>query len=79
MSRHFPPSPFGTTMMGADQLDQLPYITFPVRSLLISSLTHLQSYIATGYGFCGTGSETLVSIVILVSGVVPMVVSSWAN
>ena len=30
-------------------------------------------------GFCETGSESLVSIVILVSGVVPMVVSSWVN
>ena len=35
MIRHFPPSHFGTTMMGADQLDQLPSITFAVRSLFI--------------------------------------------
>ena len=38
MTRHFPPSPFGTTMMGADQLDCLLSITFCNRSLLISSL-----------------------------------------
>ena len=37
MTRHFPPSPFGTTIMGADQLDQLAHITFAVRSLLILS------------------------------------------
>ena len=38
-TRCFPPSPFGTTMMGADQLDQLPHITFAVRSLLNLILT----------------------------------------
>ena len=79
ITKHFPPSPFGTTMMAADQLDLLPHITFAVRSLLISSLTHLWCFIAIGYGFCETGLEFLVSIIILVSGVVPMVVSSCAN
>ena len=63
-------------MMGAAQLDWLPYITFAIRSLLISSFTQLKCFIAMGYGFCETGSDVLVSIVILVSGVVPMVVSS---
>ena len=41
MTRHFPLSPLGTTMMGADQLDWLPHITFAARSLLISFLTYL--------------------------------------
>ena len=40
MTRHFPPLPLGTTIMGADQLDWLPHITFAVMSLLILSLTH---------------------------------------
>ena len=35
MTSHFPPSPFGTTIMGVDQLDWLSHITFAVRSLLI--------------------------------------------
>ena len=41
MTRHFPPSPLGTAMMGADQLDQLPHITVAIESLFISSLAHL--------------------------------------
>ena len=30
MTNHFPPSPFGTTIIGADQLDLLLWITFAV-------------------------------------------------
>ena len=33
MTRCFPPSPLGKTVMGADQLDWLPHITFAIRSL----------------------------------------------
>ena len=40
MTRHFPPSPFGTTIMGADQLDLLLRMTFAVSSFSISSFTH---------------------------------------
>ena len=63
-------------MMGADQCDQLPCITFTIRSLFMTSLIHLQCFIAIGYGFCYTGSEVPISIVISVRGVVPVVVSS---
>ena len=38
MTNHFPPSPFGTTIMGADQLDLLLQMTFAVSSFSISSL-----------------------------------------
>ena len=79
MTRHFPPSPYGTTMMGADQLDWLPCITFAIRSSFILSLTHWLFFIAIGYGFCDTGSEVPVSIVISVRGVVPIEVSSCIN
>ena len=40
ITKHFPLFPFGTTMMGANQLDQLPHITFAVSSFSISSFTH---------------------------------------
>ena len=33
MTSHFPPSPLGTNMMGGDQPDLLPYITFAIRTL----------------------------------------------
>ena len=79
MTKCFPPSPMGTAMMGADQLDQLPYIIFAGRSLSISFLTHWQHFIKNRYGFCDTGSEVPVSIVISVTGVIPMEASSCVN
>ena len=79
MTRHFPPSPLGTTMTGVDQLDGLPHITFAIRSLFVLSLTHLQCFNTIGYGFCYTGSEVPVSIVNSVRGVVPMVISFREN
>ena len=79
MIKCFPPSSLGKTMMGADQLDWLLHITFAIRNFFISSLTHLKCFIAIEYGFCDTGSEFPVSIVISVRGVVPMEVSSYAN
>ena len=63
--------------MGDDQLDQIPHITLAIRSLFILSLTHLYCFIAIGYSFYDTASD--IPIVISVTGVVPMVVSSWAN
>ena len=41
MTRLFPPLSLRTIMMGADQLDWLPCITFAIRSLFISSLISL--------------------------------------
>ena len=79
MTNHFPLSPFGTTIMGADQLGLLMQMTFTVSSFSISSLTHLQFSIATGYGFWDAGLESPVSMVISVNSVVPMAVSSFAN
>ena len=35
-----PPSPLGTTIIGADQLDLLLQMTFAVSSFLISSFTY---------------------------------------
>ena len=40
MTNHFPPSPFGTTIMGADHLDLLLQMTFAVNSFSTLSLTH---------------------------------------
>ena len=36
MTRHFPPSPLGTAMIGDDQVEWLPQITWVSRSLLPS-------------------------------------------
>ena len=63
-------------MMGADELDQCLPMTFANRSLFISSLT---DWFAIRYGFCNTGSEAPVSIVISVRGVAAMDVLSCAN
>ena len=49
------------------------------QELVFLSLTHLQCFIVIGYGFWDTGAEVPLSIFISVRGVVPMVVSSWAN
>ena len=40
ITKCFPPSPFGTTMIGADQLDLLLQMTFAVSYFSISSFTH---------------------------------------
>ena len=79
MTNCLPPLPFGTTIIGADQLDLLLHITFAVRSYSILSFTHLLFFMAIRYGFWDTGSEVPMSMVISVSGVVPMYVSSLAN
>ena len=65
--------------MGADQLDLLLWMTFTVSSFSISSFTHCQFFISIGYGFCDTGSELPVAMVISVNDVVLMDVSSLAN
>ena len=66
-------------MIGADQLDLLLQMTFAESSFSISSFTHWWLFITIGYGFCDTGSESPVSMVISVSGVVPIDVSSYVN
>ena len=40
ITKHFPPSPLGTTMMGAHQLEWLVQITFAASNFSISSFTH---------------------------------------
>ena len=79
MTDCFPPSPFGTTIMGADQLDLLLWMTFTVSSFSISSFTHWLLFIAIGYGFCDMSSELPVLMFISVNSVVPMDVSALAN
>ena len=79
MTNIFPLSPFGTTIIGADQLDLLLQMTFAVSNFSISSLTHWYFFIAIWYGFCDTGSELPVLMVISINGVVLMDVSSLAN
>ena len=79
ITKHFPPSLFGTSIMGADQLDQLPHIIlWQGASLFYPSPIGSVSW-RLGRVFCGTGSEVPVSIIISVRGVVPMEVSSSAN
>ena len=58
-------------MMCADQLDQLPHVTFAVSSFFISSCV-LVEFHGDQMGFCNTGSEVPVSMVIFVTGLVPM-------
>ena len=53
MANCFPP-PFGTTIIGTDQLDLLLHMTFAVRSFSILSFTHWYFFIAIGHGFWDT-------------------------
>ena len=58
ITRHFLPSILGTTIMGADQLDKLPHITFANRSLFIFVLDPLVMFYCyqgwlLGYWFRG--------------------------
>ena len=79
MNNHLPPSPFGITIMGADQLDLLLQMTYAVSNFSIFTLYPLVVLHVIGYGFCDTCSESPMSMVISVNGVVPMDVSSLAN
>ena len=66
-------------MMGANQLDQLPHITFAIRSLfnyILDPLVMLHHYQDC---FCDTSSEFPVSVVISVRGVVLIEVPSCGN
>ena len=79
MTRCFPPLPLGTAMMGADQLDWLPCITFAVRSLLnfiFDQFVVFHCYWVWLLWYWFSGSCIYCH---LCQKCVPMVVSSWAN
>ena len=57
MHNLFPPSPFGTTTIGADQLESLSLITPASSNLSISALTQSWCFKARVYGLFATGDD----------------------